>query len=68
MDIFVLIDRSIRKLYIFESLFIKERDKKGYQLLSVDNIRSLKIVNENIIKISSDFFENKSILLKFLYD
>lgn len=45
-DVFILAHNKIRKVYVFNALFKKQRIEEGYNLAQADDISSLSVIHE----------------------
>ena len=67
-DIYILINKKIRKVYLFNSLFKKMRNNNGYNLYRYDDVNSISVVNEMPSILSEGFLSEKPIVLRILFN
>lgn len=67
-DIYILINKKIRKVYLFNSLFKKMRNNNGYSLYRYDDVNSISVVNEMPSILSEGFLSEKPIVLRILFN
>lgn len=67
-EIFILIEKQIRKVYLFNSLYRKQRMSDGYLLKSFDDVKSLSIVNESPTILSESYLISQPFVLRILFN
>ena len=66
-EIFILVNKKIRKIYLYNALFKEDRINEGYNLKNYDNINSISMVSENIVALSEEYLMSKPFMNRILY-
>jgi len=58
-----LVEKKVRKIHLFNTLFRKQRVGEGYQLRTFDDLRSYSVVDDTPTILSEGYLETQPFVL-----